>query len=481
MLDAVLVHPIGSNWLPNLERSVNSVNRMAPIGLMSISSYLKRQGFSVKILDYCAFPKKKTDIVTEIISYKPRFVGISCTTSSFTDGYSLAKAIKKQLLDIKVVFGGVHVSSQREKILDAYPEIDYVIVGEGEEALSKLIGGEKLQSIKGLIYRSNGKTKFNGYQRDLLYLDTLPFPDYAGLKGFPESYNLPLFNYPTAPNATLITSRGCPFQCSFCDRSVFKKGYRYNSARYIYEHINYLKRKYGIRHVNIYDDLFTYDRKRILTLSEMLIKKPLHVTYNCAVRFDTLDDELLDALKKSGCWMISIGIESGDQEVLQRNKANYNLQEIVDSVKIIKKHGIRVKGLFIMGMPGESEKSIKRTQKFIFSMPLDDINVSKFAPFPGAPVYFKLKKAGNIMDDWEKMNCMTFIYKPDAIESLERLEQLYNSFIADYYERPTILFKYFKMLWKSPHSWYSLLRRLPDFIAARKYFKSTEKIELKTN
>jgi len=473
MVEVMLVHPAGSNWMPGLEKTVLSANRMPPIGLMGISSYLKRNGWSVAIRDYCAAPQKVPDILQEIIANKPRVVGFSCTTSSFLEGYGLASQIKERCPDTTIVFGGVHVSSQKEKCLEQFPAIDYVIVGEGEEAFHNLIKGHAPDTISGLVYRHGPTVKFNGYGEDLLDLDSLPFPDYQGLPHFPGHYHLPIFNYPTAPNTTMITSRGCPYQCLFCDRSVFRRRFRFNSAKYIYEHLLFLKRDYGIRHVNIYDDLFTYDRSRIMKFAALLEKKPLDITFNCAVRFDLLDDELLATLKRAGCWMISLGIESGDPEVLRLNKSHADLEGIRQCIENIKKFDLRVKGLFMLGLPGETEESVQRTKTFILDLPLDDINVAKFTPFPGAPIYRVIDKYGDLIEDWSKMNCMNFIFRPNDISSLSRLEKLYNDLIRNYYERPAVLFNYFKMFWTSPHSWFTLLKKLPDFIRAQHYFHST--------
>ena len=161
--------------------------------------------------------------------------------------------------------------------------------------------------------------------RQIADLDSLPFPAYEKLTGFPHEYHLPLFSYTQTPGATMITSRGCMFQCSYCDRSVFKKGFRYNSAGYIYEHMKYLRDKFGVRHINIYDDLFTANKKRIVELCDKLVRQPLGINFNCAVRVGYTDDDLLKMLKDAGCLMVSLGIESADPEMLARHKSGVSL------------------------------------------------------------------------------------------------------------------------------------------------------------
>ncbi len=137
-----------------------------------------------------------------------------------------------------------------------------------------------------------------------------PFPPTRSWPGFPHSYMLPIFNYPKTPNTSCISSRGCPYACSYCDRSVFRRSFRYNSATYLYEHLRYLRERFGIRHINFYDDQFTFNRQRVEEFTGMMIDRPLGMTFNCAVRAEHIDHELLTRMKSAGCWMMSLGIET---------------------------------------------------------------------------------------------------------------------------------------------------------------------------
>ena len=157
--------------------------------------------------------------------------------------------------------------------------------------------GAKPETIQGLVYREGKEIRDNGLRTDLVELDSLPFPAYHKLDGFPAHFEAALFNYPKAPTATIISSRGCPYQCSYCDRSVYRRSFRYNSAEYLYEHMAFLKKQFGIRHVFFYDDLFTFNRERVEKFCGLLREKPLGMTFNCAVRVGHADDELLRMLK----------------------------------------------------------------------------------------------------------------------------------------------------------------------------------------
>jgi len=269
----------------------------------------------------------------------------------------------------------------------------------------------------------------------------------------------------------MVTSRGCPYQCSYCDRSVFKRGFRSNSAEYIYEHMKYLRTRFGVRHINIYDDLFTLDRRRIEELCNLLISKPLGMQFNCAVRAGHTDDDLLRLLKDAGFLQLSLGIETGDPDLLKFHKQGMGLDAITDTVDLIKAKGLRVKGLFMMGLPGDTEESIRKTSDFVISLGLDDMNMSKFTPFHGAPIWSTISEFGTMDEDWRKMNCLNFVFVPKGIESKERLDQLFNQHVKRFYTDPEWRRRFRKRLWQHRKSLWYMLIHLPAFLSAMRSFK----------
>ncbi|MGD9009929.1 MAG: radical SAM protein [Desulfobacteraceae bacterium] len=469
----VLVHPTGSNWVPGKKDVTATANRMAPLGLLSIAAYLEREGFSAHVLDFLG-PDAATDPrvnAKRILSLNPDLVGFSATTSGFLNGYDLATHLKKLRPQVRIIFGGVHISALGGKLLEQFEHIDYLCMGEGELTLAGLAAGYPSREISGLVWRDNGQVITNPAREHIPDLDSLPFPAYEKLAGFPGSYHLPLFSYIQAPGATMVTSRGCPYQCSYCDRSVFKRGFRYNSPEYIYKHIKYLNSRFGVRHLNIYDDLFTMNRKRIARLCELLTSKPLGVHFNCAVRVGHADDALLAMLKAAGCLMVSVGIESGDPDLLEVHKPGVYLDEVRDTVKRIQSAGLRAKGLFMMGLPGETEASVKKTSDFVISLGLDDMNMSKFTPFHGAPVWKTIFEQGTVDEDWRKMNCLNFVFVPKEIGSKRILDQLYNTHVKRFYSDPQWRRRFRGRLWQHRRSLWHLLRHLPDFLSAMRTFE----------
>src|SRR5512145_2172022 len=220
----VLVHPRGFNWFPGQRDITDIANRMVPPGMLSIAAYLLREGHDVFVFD-CLGPGAPLDIhqqVQAILQFQPNLVGFSTTTSSFPDAADIAQKIKEQNSAIVTVCGGVHVSALKERLLSSYPAFDYFVTGEGEITMAELAADIDPAAIPGLVRRQAGVVLANEPRKHIANLDDLPFPAYEKLTGFPHDYHLPLFSYRQTPGATMITSRGCMYQCSYCDRSVFQ-------------------------------------------------------------------------------------------------------------------------------------------------------------------------------------------------------------------------------------------------------------------
>ncbi len=465
----LLVHPLG--YKP--DKASKDISRIAnitpPLGIASICAYLLQRQINCDIIDCYAHPDADTKIIKYLETEKPGFIGFSCSTSTFHDGLRLAQVAKSIIPDINVVFGGAHVSALKESIIEKFELIDYVVAGEGEQTLTELIqaGHGDISQIKNIVYRdSKGTAVFTGYRKELLDLDSLPFPAYEKLEGYPEQYKLPIFNYPKTPNSSCISSRGCPYTCSYCDRSVFKRSFRYNSAQYLYGHFKYLNKHFGIKHVNFYDDQFTFNKKRVIEFCDLMVAGNLKMSFNCAARAEHLDLELVTAMKAAGCWMISLGIETGDENLLAQHRQNADLQMLRDKIILIKKAKIRVKALLMMGLPGESKESILKSKKYVYSLPIDDFNLAKFTPFPGSPIYQQIKDGavlGTFQENWKKMDCMDFVFIPKGMEK-ETMDKLFIDFYKSHFMRHKVLFGYISMIWKSPDSWKRFMKNSVRFL-----------------
>jgi radical SAM superfamily enzyme YgiQ (UPF0313 family) len=161
--------------------------------------------------------------------------------------------------------------------------------------------------------------------------------------------------------------------------------------------------------------------------------------------------------------MMSLGIETGDAALLAQHRQNPDLGQLAEKIRMIKRAGIRTKGLLMIGLPGETEETIRRSKEYVFSLPVDDFNLAKFTPFPGSPIYEKIRELGTFDEDWEKMDCMHFQFVTHGMTAA-RLEELFQDFYRSHFQRPKVLAGYVAMLWKSPDSWIRFLRSAGDFV-----------------
>ena len=474
-----LVHPAGFNFVPGQPDFSVLANRMPPIGIMQLGSWLEKFGHQVQLHD-CLGPYAPPGIEANaelILDTQPELIGFSATTSGFMDAVDMALYIKNKRPEIRIAFGNVHVSSMGAPILEHFPEIDYLVIGEGEGAMLDLADGKPLADVGNLIYRDEqGKIRINPRRDRILDLDELPFPAYEKLAGFPHAYHLPLFAYEKRHGATMITSRGCPYTCSFCDRTVFERLYKTNSAQYTYDHMKYLRDRFGVYHINMYDDLFTAKKQRVMDLCELLIEKPLGVQFNCAIRTGHTSDEMLRQLKRAGALMVSMGIESADPAMMERHKAGVTLEAVRDTVRSIHAAGLRAKGLFIFGMPGETPETVRTTSDFILSLNLDEMNMTKFSPLHGAPIWDECVNDphGDFNEDWRLMNCLNFVYKPEGFSTREEMDALYNWHVKRFYDSQAYRHRFARRLWQHRWSLWHVLKHLPETIAAARYFSKNQ-------
>ncbi|MCP3952986.1 MAG: radical SAM protein, partial [Desulfobacterales bacterium] len=237
-----------------------------------------------------------------------------------------------------------------------------------------------------------------------------------------------------------------------------------------------LNEKFGIKHINFYDDQFTFNKKRVIKFCNLMMSNNLKMTFNCAARAEHLDFELVSAMKKAGCWMISLGIETGDEDLLAQHRQNADLEMLREKIALIKKAKIRVKALLMMGLPGETEQSISKSKKYVFSLPIDDFNLAKFTPFPGSPIYQQIKDGaliGSFKENWEKMDCMEFIFIPNGINK-EKLDELFLDFYKSHFMRFKVFLGYISMIWKSPDSY---RRFFISFLSFMSFIKSNKRLK----
>lgn len=469
MIPIVLVNPPYSFWSPDRNYLRPFIGNLPSLGLLSLGAILRKSGYRVKIVESASLGLSFARTIGEILRERPTYVGLSCTTASVENAAKIAKAVKEKNPETLVLAGGPHITALPEETFRRFPDFDFGIRGEGETALPDLLealeGKKNLDQVQSAVFRQGEEIRVNPRRGFIENLDTLPFPAFDLLPEFPWAYHPPFLNYLKGPAASLISSRGCPQSCTFCDRSVFGNHYRYFSEDYLWDLISLLhrNRQYGIRHLVFTDDQFAASRPRLVRLCEKLARGGLNLRWNCDARVDSVDLPVLKMMKKAGCWMISYGIESGSQKILDQTRKGITLDQVEQAVRWTKEAGIRAKGLFMIGYPEETEETLGETLAFIGQSRLDEINLSFLTPYPGTEIYRQAKGTPNFVEDWARMNALNCLLPPEALTCRE-LENAYGKIIRRFYMRPGPTVSYLNLLLRSPENcgrlWSGLSGRL---------------------
>lgn len=364
---------------------------MPPLGVGYIATCLMQANYTTKIIDMSLSDNTITTVLDFLKKSKTNIVGLSCTTETYKSAVRIAKEIKKIDKSMIITFGGPHVSFLYEEALLCNPEIDYIILNEGEISFKKLcdycIRKEgSLDELKGIAYRINNKVVRAEPEPFIQDLDKLPFPN---RDLFPD---LRKYAFP----ATISTSRGCPGQCVFCAASVLSGGkYRMRSARNIVDEFEYLK-SLGFNHVLIIDDTMTASINRLDAFLNEMISRQLQMTWYCESRVDVISRDMLIKMKAAGLVHIQFGVESGEQKILDSIKKKITLQQIYDSFRWCQEMGIITSTNLIIGQPEDSLDTIETTLNFGKELALLGARISFTicTPFPGTPLWLYPEKFG---------------------------------------------------------------------------------------
>jgi radical SAM superfamily enzyme YgiQ (UPF0313 family) len=468
--DVVLVNPPYERVAPGYAFVRHVTNRSPSLGLLHLAAMLREHGHGVRLVESDVEALDVRAVVERVVAQRPRILGVTLFTVGVWSGAAIARGVKEALPGVTVVVGGPHVSSMGRETLERFPEFDLAIAGEGEWALVELLdaleGGGDLGGIPGLLWRDGGKVQENVQRPVPKSLDDLPMPAWDLLPGFPGAYLPAIYDYPNGPVATIAASRGCPFHCRFCDTSTFGARVRAYSPARVVEMIDHLHARWGVRHIGFVDDLFLASRLRVTEFCERLIASGLPITWTCAARVDTVKPDLLALMKRAGCWEISFGLETGSDALLAAMDKSARVERSEQAVRWTHAAGIRTKGLFMLGYPGENEESLRATRAFVRRIPMDIMNLTKFTPYPGSPIYVDLHGTRIRPEDWRRMNGMNFVYAPEGL-SVEMLDRAYQRLLLGFYFRPRVIHHYVKLTLRHPTHLARLLRFLAGYLRAK--------------
>ncbi len=372
-------------------RGVNRSTLYPPIGLAMLASVLKQEGFDVQVIDEAVTALSQDGPLTAVLDKRPHLVGISMNVINASRAVQLARGLIKE--GVHVVLGGPVASTCYREI---YKKVKpyCIVIGEGEQSFLRVCMGERLQDIEGICFMEDGQLKINPPAGPVEDLDLLPFPAYQLLPPL-KSYRSRARLHPVAP---IITSRGCPFGCAYCNSGIFGRRFRARSPESVVDEIEYLVKDFGVRQIDIVDDNFTLDIERADRILELIIKRGLNIAINLqnGIRADRLTHELVRKMKRAGVYKASIGVESGSPEVLKAIGIRPGFDEIQRAVEWFRAEGISTTAFFIIGLPDDTEESILQSIQYAITLNPVVAVFSRFIPLPETVCYERLKKQGLI-------------------------------------------------------------------------------------
>lgn len=418
------------------------VHTVPPLSLGYLASALRNNN-DVSIVDCEKLGYTAGDFAKHISQEKPELIGITVFSHNRNLVRKSISIIRDTVPDAIVVLGGPHINARGPKVFQEFPGIDYAIRGEAERSMALLVDiikskkNESCRDVLGLIYRD--ATSFiqeipNTFVEDVsqfdpMSYDLLDIQSYFG--GAPQG-----FFCRHRELVSIITSRGCPYPCTFCAGSVNNgKKVRYRNVENVIEEIELLTGRYGVREIHILDDNFTFSKEYALALCGEIIRRGFNIDFALpnGIRLDKIDDELLAVMRRAGFYAISFGVESGSDETLRRIKKLETTDFIRKQITLAKKHGFRVTGTFIIGFPWETKRDVETTLRFAKSLPLDHAAFGNFTPLPATELTEDLIQSGELREDYEvPFTWGAITYSPPNITG-DELKALQRKCVFEFY------------------------------------------------
>jgi len=397
-----------------------------PLGVTYVAAAFEAAGAEVKIFDYIVSGYTKENLKKQLESFRPDAVGATSVTMTFYDAQQILRDVKNYNPEIITMMGGPHVSFMAPDTLRQYPDIDLIVIGEGEDTIAELTPVLKQQSkwrdIRGIAYRNGDEIIITGKRDFIADIDRIPLP---------ARHLLPISRYRALGfPVSMITGRGCPYSCIFClGRKMVGSKVRKRKAKLVLDEIEKII-GYGFDRINIADDLFTTDKERVKEICAGIKERSLNLKWSAFARVDTVSQEVFDLMAAAGCDSVSFGVETGNPEMLKRIKKGIKLEQVYSAVKMCQQAGMIAHESFIIGLPGETKDTLQETEKFAKSTKAL-YGYHFLAPFPGTTVREKIQDYDLeiLTDNWSRYDANDAIVKTSSL-----LPQDMNEFGARYDE-----------------------------------------------
>lgn len=423
----------------------DNLGYVPPISLLTVASILEKEGIEVQVIDMDAEQLSYDQTLEKLRRFSPDLLGFTLSTYTFAPILKYIKQFKKDT-SLPIIVGGVQVALYPEETF-SHEEIDYLLIGEAEIPLPQFIRaferGQGFEGIKSIGYRENGRVIIDTTKQYVKNVDDNPWPARHLINN--ELY----YNILTKRKnfTAMISARGCPYRCTFCDQKATM--YRNRSPRSFVDEIKYNVQSFGIHEFDIYDSTFTANKKRVLEICELITTEKVDVSWTIRSRVDSVNNEVLKALKLAGCHTIMYGIESSNEEILKKMNKDISVAEIRRIINESKQIGLDLLGFFMFGYPGETRETIEETIAFSLDLPLDYAQYAVMVPQPNTEIYeYYMKRWGK--DFWAEYTLDTSINERIELvdtevtrqEASELLRVAYKKF---FYRPKIILNRLFKL------------------------------------
>ncbi len=425
-----------------------------PLSLAYLASSLKHAGFPVvRIIDLAFRNQSEAEFVRDVAKFRPDLIGLTAYTHNMGFASRLAAAAKSAMPAAVTILGGFHASALPERTLREESSFDYVAVGEGEATIVELAcalreGGE-IHEIDGLARRVDGQIRLGPTRNAESRLDDLPFPDRTLVPV--ASYVPDPGNYYRLPSTGILYSRGCPYKCTYCSKSVFLDRVRFRSPENFLAEVEECDRRFGIRDFRLEDEGPTVAPKKIAALCEAILARGVDITWNCFSRVDRVDDDMLRLMARAGCYHITYGVESTDDAELKNLKKNIRYDEARTAVRMTRRHGIEAKVNFILGFPWQTVDDCRKTVRDAIRLGPDLVSFNVFKPLPGSPLFDELDRAGRILhSSWEDYSIDTEKLLFEAKYTEAEMRALIRRANLSFYFRPATILRRLRRLIRHP-------------------------------
>lgn len=443
--NVLLINPPSSNIYSQAKLRVAMEGGYFPsLSLATLAAPLVNSAVNVKILDLSDSYSPNKELADCLGAFLPDIVGVTFTTPLFKNAAQISNIVKQFDKSILTIGGGPHASALPEDCLEN-SGFDAVVMGEGDVVFRDIVLGKSMHSLKGVYYRHNGKIFGEYYRNSICDLDALDYPAWNlfDIKKYRPSHLL----CKTHPAGLIETSRGCIFGCEYCNKTVFGRSFRAKSPGRVVDEMEYMLRC-GFKDILIADDGFTTDLPRAKKICSLIKEKNMHFYWNLSngIRVDRLDADFLKKARDCGCYSITIGVESGDQRILDGIKKGITLDQVKMAVKLIKDAGIDVLAYFMLGLPGETKETMQKTIDFAKELEPDTTKASITLPLPGTPLFQELDRGGFIKSkDWSLYNQHDprLVYTHPTLE-WETIYEYYDKFHREFYLRGSYVLKRLK-------------------------------------